>query len=154
MPSHRAPVLLRLLELRLLTVALLLLLGFLAVSFGREMIRSRSIAKDVARLQAQAASLEAKHLEITRLADTFQTEAFVEREGRLKLGLKKSGEEVVVIQSQSAPMVAEGTSSDPPEGEVAEGGGETASSTISNPEKWWLYFFDRTQFEHLSSYDS
>ncbi len=154
MPSNRTPVLLRLLELRLLTVALLLLIGFLAVSFGREMIRSRSIARDVAALEAEAASLQAKHLEITRLADTFQTEAFIEREGRLKLGLKKPGEEVVVIhEGTPSPRPQEGANdlpaSDPSLSE------ESGSVTVlSNPEKWWIYFFDRARFDLLSSYDS
>lgn len=154
MPANRTPVLLRLLELRLLSVALLLLLVFLALSFGREMIRSRSIARDVAALEAQAVALEARHLEITRLADTFQTEAFVEREGRLKLGLKKPGEEVVVIQTE--PALRTGATGEAAGPSLASEASLTTSvaQERSNPSKWWIYFFDHTQFDSLSSYDS
>lgn len=155
MPSNRTPVLLRLLELRLLTVALLLLIWFLAVSFGREMIRSRSIARDVAALEAEAASLQAKHLEITRLADTFQTEAFIEREGRLKLGLKKPGEEVVVIhEGMPSPRPQEGANDLPASSDPSLSEEPASAAVLSNPEKWWIYFFDRARFDLLSSYDS
>jgi len=101
MPVHKKPFYRRLLEFRLFFVVNAVILVLLALSFGREFLRNMEIQHDIADLKAQATSLEAKSLEIAQLNTAFQTESYIEREARLKLGLKKPGEEVVVVQEGS-----------------------------------------------------
>lgn len=92
-------------------------------------LRNRSIDADLARLDAEARTLETRNVELVELLKRFETSGFLEREARLKLNLQKPGETVVVVERAAAA----GTS--------------TARAVPfrihrSNAERWWLYFFD------------
>src|SRR5690606_8282332 len=102
--------------------------------------------------EEEASALESRHLEMTRLATSFQTEAFIEREGRLKLGLKMPGEEVIVITDGQAPPAAAGgeAAAGDPASALAASAAEAAAPP-GNPRKWWIYFFDRSRFDSLTS---
>ncbi|NBS41615.1 septum formation initiator family protein, partial [bacterium] len=106
MPEARKPFWKRILEFRLLFVINAVVLVALALSFGREWMRNREIRDQIAALQSQAQALETRNLEIADLNTAFRTQSFIEREARLKLGLKKPGENVVIIQSGQATPVA------------------------------------------------
>jgi len=142
----------RLLGLRLVFVVNIVIIVLLSVSFGREFLRNYEIERDIAALQSQATALEARNLEITNLHRTLQTESFIEREARLKLGLKKPGERVIVVRDTptnvSAGKEASDTSvdGDTRSESVREEGDVT---TFQNPTKWWLYFFEKQTFVQL-----
>lgn len=145
MPDARKPLWKRLIEFRLLFLVNAVVLVALAFSFGREWVRNREIQQEIARLQEQAGSLEARNLEIADLNTAFRTESFIEREARLKLGMKKPGETVVVIQGERTQDAA-GTA-----GTDGAGNAEDprlllavadASGEVANPRKWWYYFFE------------
>lgn len=123
-----------------------LVFAFLAVVFGREFIRTREIQKDIDRLQTQAEELAARNLQIMELSTAFQTESFIEREARLKLGLKREGEQVVVVQSEQETAKYRDTFQDPKL--VLD---ERAAAPVDNPTKWWYYFFKQHEFEKLKS---
>ncbi len=138
------------LEFRFLFIVNFIVLAFLAWSFGREFLRNREIQRDIASLQAEAYALQARNLEITRLHSTLQTESSIEREARLKLGLKKPGEQVVVIQpGTQTTQEADGAAPSDPLGILS---GESGVRTVANPVKWWYYFFHREAFRQLISY--
>jgi len=123
-----------------INLAVAILLGF---SFGREYLRNQGIQNDIRNLEAKAAALEARSLEMTKLQSTFQSEMFIEREARLKLGMKKPGEQAVVVQSpgdRTGVFRVEEPAS-----------GLTAADKLANPVKWWYYFFDITRFRQLIS---
>lgn len=142
MPSEKPSILRRLLHFRYLFLVngiVLLLLGF---AFGREYVRNREIRYMISDLQGKAEALEARNLEISRLGDALQTESSIEREARLKLGLKKPGETVVVVRRDPdavIPAAKDPNAFDP-------------SAPIANPAKWWLYFFDQTKYRQLARY--
>ncbi|MBT5808167.1 septum formation initiator family protein [Candidatus Uhrbacteria bacterium] len=123
---------------------------FLSLSLGREVVRNKTIASEIAVLEAQAGQLITENLAISELQSALQSESFIEREARLKLGMKKPGEGVVVIQDRIDGQVVNSGESDPfgfvidPEAEVVE--------DVSNTSKWWYYFFDKTNYDrHQSS---
>jgi cell division protein FtsB len=137
-----------------------LVITFLGLSLGREMIRSRAIDAEIEDLQAKADALTASNQEMLNLQTAMQTESFIEREARLKLGLKKPGEMVVVIQDEDKGLArgratAEGEqmetkgTEDPndPLGYVIDRTEET--TVVANPTKWWYYFFDKFAFNAL-----
>lgn len=114
---------------------------FLAFSFGREYVRNRQIQATIVQLEQQARQLEERNVEIARINAELESESFLEREARLRLGLVKPGERVVVV-------------SDAPEEDVDIGGEKVSSVILEDlPEttvrRWRAYFFDTATFDRL-----
>lgn len=127
---------------RTIFVVNVLLASLVTVALGREYVRQRGLRADIARLQEQADALEARELELFSLTTSLQTQSFIEEEARLKLGLKRPGEEIVVVRGTPATQDAAPRS---PELALPSTAGE-----IANPTKWWYYFFDRNTYERLT----
>ena len=105
----------------------LAILVLLIIAFGREFSRRYALEQQVKSLESQVAEIENKNQEFTQLIDYFNTQNFTEEEARLKMGLKKPGEEVVVINQPAVKT------------RPAEAPDNLAN--LSNPAKWWYYFF-------------
>ena len=110
-------------------LALLMLVGW---GFGGEFMRNRDMQADIDRLRVQAESLESKNLEIARIGQGLTSSDALEREARLKLGLQKPGEYVIVIKDNQPP---------PPAGPT-DAAKQDAHPRVSNARKWWRYFFE------------
>ena len=144
MPERNKPLWRRFIEFRLLFVVNVIVVAAIGFSFGREWVRNREIQGEIAMLQEQAAALQTRNLEIADLNNAFRTESFIEREARLKLGLKKPGESTVVIQDGSP--VGTPTSAEDAEA-IARAADprtllatESSETEVANPLKWWHYF--------------
>lgn len=114
-------------------------LGVFAVligaGFAREIARSHQIDREIAALHEEAERLRTRNFEIASLTRSLGDEDFLEREARLKLGLRKEGERVVVLRRTEHAVA------------VAQKGDEvSATEEWSNPVKWWKYFSDRTAY--------
>ncbi|MBI5794247.1 septum formation initiator family protein [Candidatus Uhrbacteria bacterium] len=156
--SNRSPFIQRLIRSRYLMVVNVLVILFLGMSLGRETVRSRAIDAQIADLQARADNLTKDNQAMLELQTAMQTESFIEREARLKLGLKKPGETVVVLRDDEQDQ-AQGEETDPTDplhyvidpstGNPADG----MQTDIGNPLKWWYYFFDKSTFNDLVAYE-
>lgn len=117
------------LTLPVIFCGVLVVLVFVSISLVREIARNRTIDTEIRKIEEEAARLEAKNLEILDLVKELEDTDFLEKEARLKLGLQKLGEQVVVINR------------------VAQNGGVLDEpyelNNLSNPTKWWHYFFRR-----------
>ncbi|MEY4744450.1 MAG: Septum formation initiator [Candidatus Parcubacteria bacterium] len=122
----------RLLGLKRVLVANLVVFAVVGWGFSGEYIRNREAQKEVDRLKAQADELEAKNAEIADLGKRASTADVLEREARLKLNLRKPGEQVVVVEA--GPGLAAGGNPVPAR---AVGQGKPSS----NLARWWKYFF-------------
>lgn len=152
MPSPKGTFVERLIRWRLLLVVNILVISFLGVSLSREIVRSRAIGSEIEMLQAQADSLLAHNIDLSELKTAMQTESYIEREARLKLGMKKPGETVVVIQDETTLNTQEvGSDPNDPLDYVLEE--EGSDVVVANPQKWWYYFFDKQAFNALAQYD-
>ena len=109
-------------------------LVLLALSFGREFVRSAAIKKEIAMLESERASLEESNFSLETYQDYLQSEAFLEREAREKFGLQKPGETQVYITDEEVSGVQIVTH----EAEVEE---------VSNARLWSWYFFNSDRFE-------
>jgi cell division protein FtsB len=141
----------RLIRWRFLIIVHVGVIVFWGMSLGRETVRSRSIQAQINELKASAQGLEARNIEISELRTAMQTEAFIEREARLKLGLKKPGETVVVVQDGQdglEPFIADPSD---PLGYVVDNLDD--GRAVANPIRWWYYFFDKNAFNALSKYE-
>lgn len=118
-------------KLTLVIGAFLILVAL--VSFAREFLRRMEVKNDIARLQAQVRELEDRKTNLTDLIDYFESPLFQEQEAREKLGLAKPGESVVVV-----PLTNESVA-------IAGAAAANDGTQVRNPNKWWNYFFDRSQ---------
>lgn len=141
----------RLFRTRWFYIVNFVLIILVGVSFGREVVHSRDISIRIATLKKQQQELQAEHLAITDLKDAVQTETFVEGEARLKLGLKKPGENLVILKDQK-------TATKSPSRTPADGG-KTDTDTpdvisekqLANSTKWWYYFFNKQAYRDAQS---
>lgn len=108
--------------------------------FGREVLRARQIDKEISALKAEADSQRVRNFQVSELASSLDNGEYLEREARVKLGLQKTGEQVVVLKKNAAA----GTPQASPEGLVPRSLG---AGGWSNPKKWLVSFVDPKAFE-------
>ena len=89
-----------------LAITLPLAAGF-GVLFAKAVLEERKLERDVARAQAAITLAEAQNRELAELLAYFSKPGHLEKEARLRVNLKKSGEEVLVIPP--VPTVATST---------------------------------------------
>lgn len=150
MPQPRTVFLQRLIRWRFLIAINLVLIVFLGWTLGREYVQNREIRREIVDLQEQADALASRNIQLSELQTAVQTQSFIEREARLKLGMKKPGEEVVVIkegQTGETGQTGGQKADEDPLGLVLDG--ETAAPQIANATKWWYYFFDKREYSAL-----
>lgn len=108
-------------------VLTLIILVYVAITLGRQTYRKYQTEKEVSSLEEQISQIERDNLKLSELLGYFQKESFKEKEARAKLNFKKPGEKVIILApSEEAPVKEE---------ELQE------EEKISNPRKWWGYFF-------------
>ncbi len=106
-----------------------MLLLFFGFNFFKEWNRNRELDAEIKKLETAAKEVEAKNLDILNLAKYLDTEQFLEEQARTKLGMKKSGEQAVVV---NLPQMDSVTTS------AARG-----NTDLPNGERWWLRFFGK-----------
>jgi len=96
-------------------------------------------------LKSEIEQLEGKNQQLAGLMEYFQEESYLEREARLKLNLKKPGEQVVVLSQRSGSDAgAEKFSDESSVNEsISEESVEARNQEIetANYWRWWEYFF-------------
>jgi len=107
----------------------LVVLGFAGWSYWREAAHGEEVGRQLADLERQADGLETKNREYEALIKKVGTRSFVERQARLSLGYQNPGEkEIFLTKGDGLTPVS---SKNPGVGE----------SELTNPQKWWRYFF-------------
>lgn len=102
---------------------------FLTILFGlaKGTVKRVKVSSEIMELQDEINQLEGQNQVFSQLINYLKTDSFIEQEARLKLGYKKPGEHLVVI----------------PEEELVVDDEETdENKELSNPAKWWAYFFN------------
>lgn len=122
-----------------LTIVLALAVVLLGLSFGKEALRQYAVSKEIAALEQQVEDVEQQQMDLSVLTSYLQSEAYLEREARLKLGLLKPGEQEVIV------------------GDIPSGIPELAErppyADISVPRRWMVYLFDPATFAGWRSAD-
>ncbi len=117
----------------LLLAGCVVLLAMVALSTARETYQEWKVDEEMHGLRTQVEAMEGKKLHLTQFIQQLQAPDALDKEARMRFGLRKPGERLIVLRG--------GDGKDPARVE-AEG---TASSTIrassSNPQKWLSYFF-------------
>lgn len=105
-------------------------LVMLTIGYVRAYYQNYQIQQEIKQLQAEASHLEAKRIETLDLLDYVKSPAYVEEKARTELNLIKDGEHVAIVNS-GTPSRPSGQTEIP----------VVQSSVLTNPLKWWKYFF-------------
>lgn len=105
---------------------------FFLVAIIREIVRTTTVRRQVERLQQELAAETRRQGELDDLIGYLSSPTFQEREARLRLGLKKSGERVIVIPSNESANASAAEGDDPNNPQAA---------SRRPPSQWWRYFF-------------
>ena len=100
-----------------------------AWGFAGEYSRNRELSAEIVSLQSQASGLEAANVLAAQQSRDLASDQAAEREARMKLGLMRPGEEVVVIRGEPSPASADELSAAP------------APVQLPIWRKWLKYFF-------------
>lgn len=118
---------------KLVLLAVFVLAILLGLAAGKSFLKKYQINREIKNLEAEINKLESSNRELSDLIQYLNSDFFVEQEARLKLGLQKPGEKVMVIPSQTTGNLAN----------IQEK--EYTNKELNNPQKWWRYFFPSEQ---------
>jgi len=117
-------------------LGLALLIGW---GFTGEYIRNREMRHEIESLRLQAEEMQDRNVELAQLAERYSGSAMLEREARLKLNLKKPGENVVVVRDTNpAALVAQEVRQVI---ELSNNNSDEEQTKESNFIKWIKHFF-------------
>lgn len=144
----------RLISSRVLLYAIGALAIFFAYQTAQVVLKRHETERDIKEFEAQVAELEGTQGRLAELNQFLSTDFFAEKEARIKLGMQKAGEEVVIIQeptTNTSTGMSQGVAVEEPERGVRQTNEEGKPVIVvekedvqkqkSNPEKWWDYFF-------------
>jgi cell division protein FtsL len=121
---------------------IVLVAGVLFITFSiaivRELINSHQVRQQVQRLQNQVADEEHRQRQLQDLIDYLGSPTFREQEARLKLGLKKQDERVLVVPTN-------GSATNSTDAAGVTNTSSTPTTPATRPAEWWQYFFGPRQ---------
>lgn len=77
-------------------VIMLILLGFIFYSFGGQMVEMYNVQHELTNIQAQIDEFRVKNADLRKQVEQLNSDAYIEREAREKLGLVKPGEKIIL----------------------------------------------------------
>ena len=107
----------------------------------RVVTKSASTDREIALLQEESTRLSAEYQRLEQLRTLFDTDFFAEREARTKLGYKKPGEQAVIVIEPEPADAVQGEKKQKFSAEIAR---SEESIQDTNPVRWWLFFFGRS----------
>ena len=116
-------------------------------SFSREVSKGNDLNREIMRLEKEAEKLENRNNHLLELIKEFDSLDFLEKEARIKMGLKKPGEEVVIIhRATSTPPESFGFGAEqagiPQYQNPLESVQDRQELGIwENPRRWYQYLF-------------
>lgn len=109
----------------------LIVIVLLAFPIYKVVNKKYVIDQEIADLEKEIVDLETSNKDLKGFIGYLESDQFLEEQARLKLGLKKPGEEVIVLKNEAS-------STEMSEEELAR----QRQENLTNPERWWEYFFN------------
>lgn len=107
------------------------------ISTVRETYREWQVDQEIRHLQTQIEQYEGKKLSLVELLARLDSQEALDKEARTRLGLKKPGERVIILQG------ADGMQASWQDDVTLSDSQEAAPDVRSNPQRWFDYFFPR-----------
>lgn len=126
---------------KFLTLIGLIVIILISFPFAKNAAKQYKINQEISDYKKDITSLQNKNADLKNFVSYLESDQFTEEQARLKLNLKKPGEDVTIIKTDgNGPQLASSSAGDQifniPGREKAE-----PSLVISNPRKWLNYFF-------------
>ena len=86
--------LLRFFSSKLFTVLAIVIIFLVGLAFYRDYVKQQDLNQELSKLDIDIAELAGKKIDLARLVDILESSNYIEKEARLRLGLKKIGEKV------------------------------------------------------------
>lgn len=103
------------------------ILTVITVSYSRDYFRAKLVDEEIIKLENELVLLQEKNVELNKLIEYLDSDAYAEKKARTELGLKKAGEGVVIISEEATSA------------EVKQM--QDYQDNLPNYLKWWRYFF-------------
>lgn len=108
----------------------------IGLSTARETYQEWKVDQEIQGLQAQVDAMEGKKIHLNELIQKLQAPDTLDKEARMRFGLRKPGERVMVLRGFDGKNMNG-------EGDALSGATSSSEGTAihSNPQKWFAYFF-------------
>lgn len=108
---------------------LLAAVGFMTIAFAKAYYAHYKIEQEINQLKKAKELSQAKKFQMMELLDYVKSSSFVEEQAHTELNYVKPGEHLLIIKTPTSSLTG------------AAPDNMISTSTISNPKKWWFYFF-------------
>lgn len=121
---------------KLIIVGEFLLVSYLLYTLTASVYKSYQIDVHIENFEKENVRIQEENRIKSEEFEYYSSEAYIEKIAKQNLGLVNAGEEVIIIPNESFEGIGE-----------ADGAGEEDDAgsygNLSNPHKWWKFFFDR-----------
>jgi len=124
---------------RLILLALVVLIIMIVIGLAGELINKRRVKEKISDLEQQINQTQSENFELNTLIGSWEGGSQLEKEARSKLGLKKEGERVILINKSSGSQPAVVAAALDPD--ILNPAKAIEKIEPGNPAKWWRYFF-------------
>lgn len=128
---------------KFISLVALVAVAWLFFPLSEKIKEKREIDKEIEDLNQEISQFENKNQKLEELTKYLQSEQFVEEQARMNLGLKKEGEEVVVIQEGEGKVAGAFAENGDVDDNKDKDQNKKTSRRFSNMGKWWDYFFGK-----------
>ena len=121
---------------KFLVLAGVITIILISIPLAKNISQRYEIDQEIKEMEREIAELESRNRSLSGVISYLESDRFIEEQARLQMGLKKHGEEVAVIKENEGAgefLMNEYGGSD---------GNINSNGQISNPRKWWRYFFE------------
>jgi cell division protein FtsB len=122
---------------KIFLISIIGVLVFLGIQLGRESYRKYQLQQEINNLKSEISKIEGENQELSNLMEYFKKDSYLEKQARVKLNLKKPGEEAVVFPERKE----EAESNASVDVSSADEKKQDKKST-ANYWQWWEYFFE------------
>ncbi len=126
---------------KFLTLIGLIAIILISFPFAKNYIKQYKINKEINDFKKEISELQNKNSDLKNFVSYLESDQFAEEQARLNLGLKKPGEELIIIKSGDNGSLATSSSAGNPIFNIPGYKKEEARPEASNPRKWFNYFF-------------
>lgn len=121
----------KLIKSRIFFIFLIPIFLALLVGIFQQLYHRYQVKKDLGKLDMEIANFNKQKEDLSNLLDYYKNESNLENEARVRLNLKKEGEEVVIILPTATSTESDKISS------------QKNIENMPNYKQWWYYFFRR-----------